>query len=385
MRQLTYLPLEGVRVLDLAKLIPGDLATRRLADLGAEVVKCEPPGRGDYLRYIGAPPGGVSPLFLALNRNKKSIAVDLDSPEGRELFGRLADVADVIVEVSIPGRLLRQGIDLAALRRKRPELVICSITGFGQTGPLAPLPSHGMSMDALCGVAPIVDGPDGPQLDLSLGVSLASEFGAVNAALAILAALFAARHTGQGAWIDVSCWDAGAELHRSSMMAAAQDGSQRKPLGDIAALYSVYVCADDRPVLFCAIERKFFKAFCDAVDRRDLLEMAHRQNQAVDFGASQELRSELEKVFRREPAPVWMDRFVEWGVPGSLVHSGSDLLEYDHTVARGLIEPNWIGTMPNILDPIRWMDDGSRPGANATVPGDIGADQEEVLAGWLEG
>ena len=146
----TYQPLAGVKVLDLGILIPPALTSAKLVALGADVVKVEQPPWGDRIRAI--PPfavDGESPQHMAQNWGKRSIALDLRSDEGRATFLRLAEVADVIVENQLAGSWARLGIDFAALRAKRPELVVCSITGFGQTGPYASLPSHGLNMDAL--------------------------------------------------------------------------------------------------------------------------------------------------------------------------------------------------------------------------------------------
>jgi crotonobetainyl-CoA:carnitine CoA-transferase CaiB-like acyl-CoA transferase len=381
---MSHLPLRGVRVLDLAKLIPGDLATRRLADLGADVVKVESRERPDYLRYIGMDQEGRSPSFINLNRNKRSIAIDLTTPEGLALFHQLADVADAIVEVSVPGRMLSQGIDFAAMRARRPELVICSVTGFGLTGPLANLPSHGMSLDALAALMNVVPTPNGPAIDMRLGVSLASEVGATNAALAIVAALFEARTTGHGAWIDASCWDAGAEMSRNALCLSSRGVVRPRHLGQgIAALYSVYPCSDSHLILVAAIEKKFSDALFAGLGRPDLATLTHLHGQPTDWGDVAELREALASTFARDTATAWMERLQDLGVPCAVVLEDHDLYTFPHTSARGLVEADFYAGYPLVKDPIRWADDGSRPGDEATPPPEIGEHTHEVLAEWL--
>ena len=208
------LPLEGVKVVELAQLLPGPLLGRKLADLGADVVKVEPP-RGDPMR--GFPPlvGERSVMFEAVNRCKRSVALDLRTEDDRHRLEMLLDAADVVVEGYRVGALEALGVDLNAARVRRPELVVCSISGFGQDGPLAHLPAHGLNVDFLsAGLA--VTGEDG-DYRLATDVSYGVELGAINGATAVLAALLRARSTGRGAWLDVYCWDASAEAHRLSL------------------------------------------------------------------------------------------------------------------------------------------------------------------------
>lgn len=380
-----YEPLRGTKVLDLTRMIPGAMCTKKLADLGAEVVKVEQPGRGDYLRRIPPFFEGQNVTFLALNRNKRSIELDITTEDGLATFHALAEQADVVVEVSHPGRFKAMGIDFEAMRAARPELVVCSISGFGQDGPFAPLPSHGLNVDALSGLAPVVRGEDGRfRFEFQVRTTFAGEAAATSAALAITAALLDVHRGGEGAWIDASCWDAGAEFHRSGMMqqAAGVERFTDEEFND-NSLYAIYAAQDDRPVLFAALERKFWERFCAGVGREDLVDRwSGGAGGEVDFG-SIELRDVLDEVFASAPAAEWQRRFVEWDVPGSMLLSGDDLLDHEHTDARGLVARGWHGSLPLVHDPIRWVEDGSRPGAGATFPPAIGEHTDEVLRSWL--
>ncbi|MCA1844013.1 MAG: CoA transferase, partial [Actinobacteria bacterium] len=180
--------LEGVRVLDLCRLATA--ATTKLADLGAEVIKIEEPPHGDYLR--GLPPVlpeyGVGLFYLMLNRNKKSLGLNLKADEGRRIFFELLGGADVVVEVSKPGAFARLGLDADSLRAVKPDLIYCSVTGYGQTGPYRDLPSHGMNIDAAAGLLQIERNSDG-RPEITLGSAVGLEMGGVHAALAVVAAL----------------------------------------------------------------------------------------------------------------------------------------------------------------------------------------------------
>lgn len=375
-----YAPLRGVRVLDLSRLLPGGIATERLAALGADVVKVEAREGGDYLRAIPPFIGDAALMFEAINRGKRSIALDVDDPEDRAMLLRLVGVADVVVESSRPGRFLAAGIDFAALRAERPDLVVCSITGFGQTGPFASLPAHGFNIDALAGVLPVAGGE---VLELgTLPTSLGSELGAVNAALAISAAVLCARATGRGAWIDISCWDAAVDLLRLEIAHQMQSGSSLPVSDMLGPLYSLYETADGGLVLFAAIEAKFLARFAEAVGLPELGQRWSGGSDSVDFGADPTLRGELAQVFKGDTAASWQRRFVELGVPGTVVRLPRDLVDDDHAIARGLVDRSGDGFLS---DPIRWHDSDTRPGAGSTPAPKLGADTADVVREWLGG
>ena len=376
----TYRPLEGVRVLDLSRLIPGALATRKLADLGAEVVKIEEPGRGDYMRTIAPLVDGESIMHRLLNRGKKSVAVDYRTVVGRDTIERLAAVAEVVVEVSRPGRLAEVGLDLAQLRERRPEVVVCSITGFGQTGPLADLPSHGMNIDALAGCL-TPDRTGRPRMAAGIYNSLGTELGGLNAAVAVLAALMRARATGEGAWIDVSCWDSAVEFGRYRLAHLDATGEEMNDVRELGPLYDLYETAEGGLVFLGAIERKFWENLCRGLDRPDLLARWSSDGD-VHFTEDGELRRELEAVFLAATAAEWADRFLRWEVPGSRVLNAAEVLASPHLAARGLLWRDG-SAIPQIADPVRWIETGTRPGQDAAPSPVLGADTDDVLARWL--
>lgn len=204
-------PLAGIRVLDLCRVVSGPFATMRLGDLGADVVKIEEPGRGDESRTYGPPfLGGESTYFLSINRNKRSCAIDLKSPAGKELVLRLAAVADVMIENFRPGTMERLGLGYETLARQNGRLIFCAISGFGRTGPDADRPGYDLIVQGESGVMDITGDPEGPPL--KVGTSIADLVTGLYATQAILAALRQRDRTGCGGRVDIAMLDAMASL-----------------------------------------------------------------------------------------------------------------------------------------------------------------------------
>jgi alpha-methylacyl-CoA racemase len=274
--------LGDVRVLDLTRLLPGGFCSLLLADLGADVVKVEDTGQGDYVRW--APPyygtdehqalGTRSALYLALNRGKRSIRVDLKSAEGRDAFLRLAESFDVVLESFRPGVLDRLGCGYQALRAVNPRIVYCAITGYGQTGPNTQRAGHDTNYLALCGLLGLTGAADGPPVQ-SAGQVADLGGGGLMAAVGVLAALRERERSGEGQLVDVSMTDGA--LSWLAMVAAQYlcDGQiPRRGAGVLnggIACYLPYECADGW--ISCgALEPKFWQAFCKGVGREDLVE-----------------------------------------------------------------------------------------------------------------
>jgi alpha-methylacyl-CoA racemase len=380
-----YLPLAGTRVLDLGILIPPALTGAKLVALGADVVKVEQRVVGDRIRHI--PPFGAdgqSPQHMAQNWGKRSIELDLRDEGDRDVLVRLAERADVILENQLVGSWKRMGIDFADMRRQRPELIVCSITGFGQTGPWASLPSHGLNMDALADTL-IVDTHDGyPTLGWSF-TSWGNELGSTYAAMAICAALVNVRIGGDGAWIDLSCWDTLVEAHRTELAMNHRRGPDGKPYNGhdqhLGALYNTYLTSDGKIVLLAALEPKFWSRFCDKIGRPDLI--SRHTGGAIEFGGEDDgLRQELIEVFASATADEWDARFVDWDVPGSKVLQAPEIMKQAHFAARRIVEGE-PGEWPNIASAIRWHHVDERAGSGLTPPPALGADVDTVVRDWL--
>jgi alpha-methylacyl-CoA racemase len=279
---MSELPLSDLRVLDLSRLLPGGFASLLLADLGADVVKVEDTGMGDYVRW--APPlygadaeqplGTRSALYLALNRGKRSIRLDLKSEAGRDAFLRLAEHADVVLESFRPGVLDKLGVGYERLREANPRIVFCAITGYGQDGPNVARAGHDTNYLALNGLLGLTGPPDGPPVQ-SAGQIADLGGGGLMAICGMLAALHERERSGEGQYVDVSMTDG--SLSWLAMVAGAFLRDGRVPqrgaemLNGGVACYLPYRCADGW-VSCGALEPKFWQAFCAGVERPDLVE-----------------------------------------------------------------------------------------------------------------
>lgn len=298
-------PLAGVRVLDLSRLLPGPVATLHLADLGADVVKIEDTGAGDYARTMGDGRDGVSWFFRAVNRNKRGLTLDLKQSAGCEVLQRLVASADVLVESFRPGVMDRLGVGYAALAAINPRLVYCAITGYGQDGPWALRAGHDLNYIAQAGVLEQTGSAGGPPAipALQIGDLLG---GAMSAVAAILAALYRARATGEGGFVDVAMAES-VLAHNLFPLFALQAGSEPPPRGgDLLtgghANYGVYRTADGRYMAVGALEEKFWQLFCDAVGRP---EWTPRYAET----ATPALRGELEALFATRTQAEWTALF----------------------------------------------------------------------------
>ncbi len=264
-------PLAGIRVLDFTRLLPGAFASLMLAELGAEVIKVEAPGRGDPMRALPPLLEGRGIYHLMLDRGKKSIALDLHQPEAAPVVARLLASADVVMESFRPRTARRLGLSADQVRSRHPRLIHCAITGYGQTGPYAERPGHDLNYVAVSGLL-TADRPNPTELPRMFMADVGG--GAMTAAIAILAALVGRGRTGEGATLDIS-------MHEASlywvMLPAARDlvdGGQAAvddlPTFGRHACYNVYKTRDGELVALGALEPKFWSAFCDAAGRGDL-------------------------------------------------------------------------------------------------------------------
>lgn len=371
---MSALPLQGVRVLDLSRLLPGPYATLVLADLGADVVKVEDPAGGDYLRWMPPMAGAQSGWFHALNRNKRSIALDLRRPEGAAALLRLARRFDVVVESFRPGVMARLGIGYEALSRENPGLVLCSISGYGQDGPYRDRAGHDLDYVALAGVLAVNGPPDRP---VPLGVQVADVAGGSwPAVTGILAALLGRAATGRGAWIDVAMAEGALAMLALQQGAADAEGRALRrgaeQLNGGSACYSVYRTRDGRFVALGALEPKFFRAFCDAVGRPELAELQFD-------GDGRGPRAEVEAIFAARTWAEWEDFAARHDVCVMPVLEGDEPRRDPQLVHRGSfveIPTPWEGrAMPGLASPVR-VRGLDAPRRAAPV---LGADTDAVL------
>jgi alpha-methylacyl-CoA racemase len=304
-------PLDGVRVLDLSRLLPGAYATLQLADLGADVVKIEDPRGGDGMRTLAA--GRRASFFERLNRNKRSVTLDLRSPEAAAVLDALAARSDVTVESFRPSTARRLGVDGGSLRRRHPRLVCASISGFGQRGPYAERAAHDINYQALAGLL-----AGDPNHEPSMPEPLIADIGAaMQTAVGILAALVERARTGLGSLVDVSIHD------------AALSWSALPRTSDLAkACYTMYETADGGWLALGALEPKFWRGFCERIGRDDLVPL---QNSAGEEGAR--VLSEVRAVMRSRTRAEWLAIFADADVCLSPVYATDAELREDPRVA----------------------------------------------------
>jgi alpha-methylacyl-CoA racemase len=356
-------PLDGVRILDLTRLLPGAYATLLLADLGADVIKLEDPRGGDHGRRMPPLANGTSVYFQVLNRNKRSVTLDLRSDEAGAVLDALLATCDVLVDSFRPRTAARLGLDPAALRARHPRLVCASISGFGHTGPYVDRAAHDINYEALVGlltpanrevtndqrqsdersndacksnafheqpVSPPACEPRVPRL-------LVGDIGAaMNAASGILAALFQRERTGRGAFVDISIHEAALSWMlfpgAPALVSGAHDRREEVSLTGDAACYNVYATADDRYLALGALEPKFWTAFCERIGRPDL-----GSTQAAQGDERARVLDEVRAVMRTRTRDEWLAVFADADVCLTPVRTLDEALTDPHLMERGAI------------------------------------------------
>ncbi|HYH49327.1 MAG TPA: CaiB/BaiF CoA-transferase family protein [Acidimicrobiia bacterium] len=376
--------LDGFRVLDLCRLAAG--APTKLADLGAEVIKVEEPPYGDYLR--GLPPimpdSGVALFYEMINRNKKSLGLNLKADEGRRIFFELLQTADAVVEISKPGTFERLGLDYESLRPHKPDLVYCSITGYGQTGPYRALPSHGMNIDATAGLLEIDHRP-GQRPEIRVGSAQGLEVGSAHAALGIVAGLLQRSRTGEGCYIDAACWESAVSVNRHAAPAInlpALNMRFEDPLrpGGIGPKYNVYGTKDDKVVLICPIEKKFWAKFCAVVGHEEWIDRGHYGDLPMDYGESDPiLRDDIEAVMRTRTRDEWVATLLAADVPVSPVLTAGELVDDPHVAERGMVVPGGAGDSRRYVR-LPLLVDGRAAEVSLPAPA-LGSHTDEIMAG----
>lgn len=355
-------PLAGLRVLDLTRLLPGNYCTWLLASLGADVVKVEDPGAGDYMRSFGVQVDGQGATHHLVNRGKRSIVISLKQPEGVGVFHRLVAAADVVVSSFRPGVLERLGVGYEVLSAIRPSLVHAELTGFGSTGPLARLAAHDLNCVGLSGLLDRTGQPGArpspPPIPLSDLVG-----GGLVPALGIVALVARARITGRGARLDASLYE-GLALLPSLVVADVLAGGDVPGRGETEfggglACYDVYEVRDGF-VTIAAVEKPFWKALCETLGLTDLVEIQYepgRQGEireVLEAALAPLTRSEVETLFLDVDACV---------VP---VRSYEEMLSLPQTEARGLVRRDERLPMPVLAPP--FVIDGERPPETVAAP-----------------
>jgi len=362
--------LQGIRVLDLTRLLPGAFCTLLLADMGADVVKVEVPGTGDYMRWYPPLRDGQSVLFNALNRNKRSLTLNLKSEIGRELFLDLAAHADVVVEGNRPGVMDRLGLGWSVLRERNQSLVMCSITGYGQDGPYSLRAGHDLNYMAIAGALSLNGRQgEGPH---PLAVQVADIGGGGQAAaVAILGALLSVARGDEGRYLDVSMTDGALSWLAVPLAQVQTQGPIPRGMHRLTgryACYGVYECADGRFLSVGALEPKFWRALCEALGRPDLVEQQYAEGEAQE-----RLRSDVASVFATRSRDEWAQALGGLDVCCEPVLELEEVADHPQIRARGLVVERPTGL--EVTPAVRFGADWRRKG-----PPRLGAGTADVLA-----
>jgi len=344
--------LDGLHVLDLSRLLPGPLCTLILGDLGADVVKVEQPEIGDYARF--APPliGDTGSAFLMLNRNKRSITLNLKKAEAKEILLKLATKADVFVESYQPGVAERLGVGYSAIRKVNEHIIYCSISGYGQTGPYRNLVGHDLNYAAYSGAIGATGLKGGPPVIPA--VQIADIQSAIYAAAAITAALYRREKTGEGEFIDVSMMDtavASMIMPLSFHFAGASVERGESFLSGGAPFYNVYETKDRRFISIASLEPKFWVELCNALGLEE-----YQDQQIVSAEVSQQIRAALAEKFREKKRDEWVKILNEREIPCAPVYDVSEVPADPQVRARKMIfemETEAFGKLNQLATPIR--------------------------------
>ncbi|MDG2003628.1 MAG: CoA transferase [Novosphingobium sp.] len=377
-------PLAGIRVLDFTRVLAGPSASLALADLGAEIIKIEPPGSGDETRTFPPMRDGESHYFLAINRGKKSIVIDLKSEEGVALAKDIAGKCDIVIENYRPGVMDRLGLGYEALSAINPRLIYCAISGFGMTGPLKDRPSFDIVLQAMSGALSVNGDPDG--LPTKLGIPLGDLVGGINGPTAILAALHERHATGRGRLIDISLMDGLIGMLGYIAQLAFFNGEDPKRQGSQhpnLVPYGIFPAKDGSIVAAC-LTNSFWGRICRALDMSEYTEDPRFDSLEKRRDAREEV-NELVSVRTREKTVEELSaRFEEHHVAYAPILGVTEALAQPQAVARGMVveaQHQTLGSIPIVNRSIRFPED-EQPIPNA--PPALGQHTGEILADILE-
>ncbi|MBN2078401.1 MAG: CoA transferase [Spirochaetes bacterium] len=328
--------LDGVRVIDFTGNIAGPATTTFLADMGAEVIKVEKPGLGDDARLFPPYVNGFSAPFIVMNRAKKGVVIDMKKPEGVAVFKELVAVSDVLVENFKPGVMERLGLDYETLKKVNPKLVMLSLSGYGQYGPLSKRPAYDSIIQACSGIMDVTGFPDGPPTKAGpIIIDLAT---AMQAAFAVCAALFARERTGEGEYLDVSMYDTAVNLLAGVWTDYTVTGNIPGRTGNRYPYVSPFDTfhARDGYFMICSAGDATYHRLCDAMERPDLKTDPRFVNLFVRNDNEPELRAIIQEWVESRTTEELMEITTKHDVPASPIRNVKEVVEHPHTIERGL-------------------------------------------------
>ena len=365
-------PLKGIRILDLTRLLPGPLATQMLVDMGAEVIKIEDPKAPDYTRFMPPHHHGVGLSYLALNRSKKSLSLNLSSPEGKQIFADLLRSADVVMESFRPGVLDKMGLGYEAARAIKEDIIYVSVTGYGQSGPYAKNAGHDINYLGYAGVLGISGTKEEP---VKSGVQIADiAGGSYPAVIGCLSALLARNTTGKGQQVDVAMVDCALPLMSFYMSEALNAGKyyQREEhvLAGAVPNYNIYPCKDGNWIALGTLEPKFWMGFCALVNKPEW------NSRMMDPG----LKAELKAFFKTKDRDEWVKLAADADICLTPILNIEELEDEPHFRSRDMFvehEHPVYGKVKGINQPVKFSD---TPANQGWAPPLSGEDNEGILS-----
>ncbi len=329
-------PLQGVRILDLTQMLAGPYGSMILGDLGAEVIKIEPP-RGDETRLAPIQIGGESAYFMSINRNKKSISINLKSDEGLELFYELVKVSDVVFDNFRPEVVKRLKIDFDTLKEIKPKIICASISSFGTEGPYSHRPGYDLIVQAMGGGMSITGEPGGKPV--RSGIPIGDLAGGTYAAMGILAALFEVEKTGQGRKIEVSLLDGQIGMLTYQAMYYFANGEVPQPVGSGHPILVVYEVFKTKDIYIAVVAHRgeFWEGFCRAIEKPELADDPKFGDMFSRFQNKVELYALIEKQLQTRPGEYWLERLLAEEVPAGPVNAIDKALSNEQVIRRNMI------------------------------------------------
>jgi len=377
----TDLPLSGIRVLDLSRILAGPYCTMILGDQGAEVIKVERPGVGDDTRTWGPPfAGGEAAYYLCCNRNKRSVVIDLKQPRGVELIKELAQISDVLVENFTPGLMQRFGLDYETLRQQNPRLVYLSVTAYGQDGPYRDRPGYDMVLSAVGGLMGITGEQDGPPC--KVGVAITDVLTGVYASGAITSALLWRERSGRGQHIDCALLDAQVSALANIASNWLVAGQEAKRWGTAHASIIPYQVFDtkDRPIAIAVANQKLWVSFCRVAGKEEWIADPRFEDNPKRVEHRTVLLPLVEELMRSKTCGEWLELLVGAAIPAGPVNDMESLFSDPQVLHRGMVaelpHPT-IGTLRLTGIPLKCSE---TPGTIRRPPPLLGEHTEEVLA-----